>query len=102
MLPSITITGLSTFVVSISMKFWCRMYSRNCDCVVTLILSSLQLQDGTQHINIEIFGCMAMLNLKWSDLNPSEFETLCDKLLTKEGFQNVKLYGGTGDRGRDI
>lgn len=40
--------------------------------------------------------------LNWSELSPSDFEKLCFRLISMEGFQNVKLYGGSGDRARDI
>jgi hypothetical protein len=40
--------------------------------------------------------------LNWSEISPSEFEKLCFRLVSMEGFQNVKLYGGSGDRARDI
>jgi restriction endonuclease/calcineurin-like phosphoesterase family protein len=40
--------------------------------------------------------------LEWSKLNSSDFERLCFKLVSKEGFENVKLYAGSGDRARDI
>jgi hypothetical protein len=38
----------------------------------------------------------------WNALNPSKFERLCFRLVAEEGFKNVKHYGGTGDRARDI
>jgi Restriction endonuclease len=39
---------------------------------------------------------------EWSVLSPSDFERLCFKLVSKEGFKNVNLYAGSGDRARDI
>ena len=35
-------------------------------------------------------------------LSPEDFERLCLWLVTREGFQDAKQYGGPGDKGRDV
>ena len=38
----------------------------------------------------------------WEDLSALEFEQLCADLVEAMGFTNVRLVGGSSDRGRDI
>lgn len=38
----------------------------------------------------------------WKRLTPNQFEELCTDLLKHIGFENVKHFGASGDKGRDI
>lgn len=38
----------------------------------------------------------------WVGLSPTTFEELCGDLLVALGFDSVTLYGGPGDKGRDL
>ena len=41
--------------------------------------------------------------MRWSIISDKEFEVLCYKLISNEGFENPTWYGGGGgDKGRDI
>ena len=41
--------------------------------------------------------------IKWSDIEPTQFESLCYELLEQNGFTNLQWFGKSGsDKGRDI
>lgn len=44
-----------------------------------------------------------MMDIKWKNITPTQFEQLCCELLLANGFANVRWHGATGsDKGRDI